>query len=78
MKGSELSMYLRLDDFIMSLLAVQAPYEWGWRMHPMSGSGWAIGMMIMMALFWGAIIVALFSACDGSSAKAKSRRWTRR
>ena len=59
MNGSELSVYLRLDDFIMSLLAVQAPYEWGWRMHPMSGSGWAIGMMIMMALFWGAIIVAV-------------------
>lgn len=23
------------------------------------GSGWGIGMMIMMALFWGAIIVAI-------------------
>ena len=59
MNASELSVYLCLDEFILSLFAVQAPYEWGWRMHPMSGSGWGIGMMIMMALFWGAIIVAV-------------------
>ena len=59
MNAGEWSVYLRLDDFIMSLLAVQAPYEWDWRMHPMSGSGWGIGMMIMLALFWGAIILAV-------------------
>lgn len=59
MNASELSLYLRLDDFILWLLAVRAPYELGWRMHPMWGSGWGIGMMIMMALFWGAIMVAV-------------------
>jgi putative membrane protein len=59
MNASELSVYLCLDDFILSLLTVQAPYEWGWRMHPMWGSGWGVGMMIMMALFCGAIIVAV-------------------
>jgi len=59
MNASELAGFLRLDDFMLSLLTVQAPYEWGWRMHPMWGSGWGIGMMIMMALFWGAIIVAV-------------------
>ena len=58
MNASELSVYLRLDDFIMSLLAVQAPYEWGWRMHPMWGWGWGIGMMGMMLLFWGVVIFA--------------------
>lgn len=31
----------------------------GWRMHPMWASGWGSGMMIIMALFWGAIIVAV-------------------
>ena len=59
MNASELSVFLRLDDFIRSLPTVQAPYEWGWRTHPMWGSGWGIGMMIMMALFWGAIMVAV-------------------
>jgi len=58
MNAGELSVYLRLDDFILSL-TLQAPYEWGWQMHPMWGSGWVIGMMIMMALFWSAIIVAV-------------------
>jgi putative membrane protein len=62
MHASELSVFLGFDDFLISLLTLQAPYEWGWRMHPMWGSGWGIGMMIMMALFWGAIIVACILA----------------
>jgi len=56
MHASELSVFLRLDDVFLSLLTLQGSYEWGWRMHPMWG--WGFGMMIMMALFWGAIIVA--------------------
>ena len=59
MNGSELAGFMGLDDFILSLLTVQAPYDWGWRMHPMWGWGWGFGMMLMMALFWGAIIVAV-------------------
>ena len=43
----------------MSLfLTLQAPYELGWRMHPMWGWGWGVGMMLMMLLFWGVIIIA--------------------
>ena len=54
-----LATFFNLEKFDLSLLTLQAPYEWGWRMHPMWGSGWGVGMMIMMALFWGAIIVAV-------------------
>ena len=56
MLASELAAVLRLEDFFLSLPMLQAPFEWGWRMHPMWG--WGLGMMLMMALFWGAIIVA--------------------
>ena len=38
--------------------AAQAPYEWGWRMHPMWGWGWGAGMMAMMLLFCGIFVVA--------------------
>ena len=53
---SESAAVLRLDDLFLSLLTLQGPYEWGWRMHPMWG--WGFGMMLLMALLWGAIIVA--------------------
>lgn len=53
-----LSVAAGLGDVALTLLRVQGPYEWGWRMHPMWGAGWGFGMMLMMALFWGAIIVA--------------------
>ncbi len=46
--------YVSMISFL-SLLTLQGPYEWGWRMHPMWGWGWGIGMMTMMLLFWGAI-----------------------
>lgn len=49
---------LWFENVFHSMLIQQAPYEWGWRMHPMWGTGWGFGMMLMMALFWGAIVVA--------------------
>ena len=54
-----LATFFNLEKFGLLLLTLQAPYEWGWRMHPMWGSVWGVGMMIMMALFWGVIIVAV-------------------
>jgi putative membrane protein len=47
---------VHLDDFFLSLLTLQAPYDWGWRMHPMWG--WGIGMMAMMLVFWAVVIFA--------------------
>ena len=47
-----------LNNLFLLLLSVQGPYEWGWRMHPMSGWGWGVGMMAMMLLFWGVVIFA--------------------
>ena len=41
------------------LLNAPAPYEWGWRMHPMWGWGWGFGMMAMMLVFWGIVIFAV-------------------
>jgi hypothetical protein len=38
MNASELSVFLLLENFILSLPNVPASYEWGWRMHPMWGS----------------------------------------
>ena len=53
-----LSTLFSLENFFMGLFTAQAPYEWGWRMHPMSGWGWGIGMMGMMLMFWGVVIFA--------------------
>ncbi len=53
-----LSSVSELRDSALALLAVQEPYEWGWRMHSMSGWGWGAGMMAMMLAFWGIVIVA--------------------
>jgi len=58
MNAIEVALELRLDDLFLSLLTLQGPYEWGWRMHPMWGWGWGIGMMAMMLLFWGVVILA--------------------
>jgi putative membrane protein len=58
MLASEWAVISRLDDVFFSLLTVQGPYEWGWRMHPMWGWGWGVGMMAMMLLFWGVVIFA--------------------
>ena len=43
-----LAAHLHFEDFFVSLLTVQAPYEWAWRMCPLWG--WAIGMVAMMLL----------------------------
>ena len=53
-----LSLFTSLEDFVTWFITAQAPYEWGWRMHPMWGWGWGIGMMAMMLLFWGVIVLA--------------------
>jgi len=52
-----LSMISEPWDFTVSFLTAQAPYDWGWRMHPMWG--WGVGMMFMMFIFWALVIVAL-------------------
>ena len=41
--------------------AQQRPYEWEWGTHPMwwMWGAWGIGMMLLMLLFWGAVIVGL-------------------
>jgi putative membrane protein len=41
--------------------AQQRPYEWEWGRHPMwwMWGAWGFGMMLIMLLFWGAVIVAL-------------------
>ncbi len=41
--------------------AQERPYEWGWGMHPMWWA-WGAGgvvMMVMMLVFWSAVIVSL-------------------
>ena len=58
MNTSILSNFFSLENVVMWLLTAQAPYEWGWRMHPMWGWGWGFGMMAMMLLFWGVVIFA--------------------
>jgi putative membrane protein len=39
----------------------QRPYEWEWGTHPMwwMWGAWGIGMMLIMLLFWGAVILGL-------------------
>lgn len=56
------STLFTLENFFKWFFTAQAPYEWGWRMHPMWGWGWGIGMMGMMLLFWG---VAIFAGVTG-------------
>jgi putative membrane protein len=58
MNVSILSTFFSLENVVMWFLTAQAPYEWGWRMHPMWGWGWGFGMMGMMLLFWGVVIFA--------------------
>ena len=58
MNASILSTFFSLENFGMWFLTAQAPYEWGWRMHPMWGWGWGVGMIGMMLLFWGVVIFA--------------------
>ena len=57
-----LSTFFTLETLFMRFFTAQAPYEWGWRMHPMWGWGWGLGMMGMMLLFWG---VAIFAGVTG-------------
>lgn len=60
MNTSFSSTLFSLENFDWRLLAAQAPYDWSWPMHPMWG--WGFGMMLMMALFWGALLLAAIVA----------------
>lgn len=42
----------------------QRPYDWEWGTHPMwwMWGAWGIGMMLIMLLFWGAVIVGIVLA----------------
>jgi len=42
-------------------VAQERPYDWAWGMHPMWGV-WGIAMMLMMLVFWGAVIVGVVLA----------------
>ena len=57
MNARILSMISDLWNFTLTIPTAQAPYDWGWRMHPMWG--WGVGMMFVMCLFWVFVIVAL-------------------
>jgi putative membrane protein len=57
MNTRTLSIISELWDFAVSFPTAQAPYDWGWRMHPMWG--WGVGMMFVMCIFWAFVIVAL-------------------
>jgi putative membrane protein len=41
--------------------AQERRYDWEWGMHPMWGM-WGIAMMLMMLVFWGAVIVGMVLA----------------
>ena len=47
--------------FPVSVSAQERTWEWHGGMHPMwwMWSAWGIGMMLMMLVFWGAVIVGL-------------------
>ena len=38
--------------------------DWSWGMHPMSWmwGAWGLGMMVMMLVFWGAVIIGIVVA----------------
>jgi putative membrane protein len=55
MNAIEVTAVFHMNDLFLSILTLQGPFEWGWRMHPMWGWGW--GMMAMMLLFWGVVIL---------------------
>jgi putative membrane protein len=74
MLASEMAVVLRLNDFFLSSLTLQGPYDWGWRMHPMWGWGWHIGMMAMMLLFWGVVIFAGVAGVRWFIGQSKSPR----
>ena len=53
--------------------------DWGWGMHPMSWmwGGWGLAMMLMMLVFWGALIVGIVLAIRwlaGQGGRASSDR----
>jgi putative membrane protein len=47
-----------LEDFAVGLLTAQAPYEWGWRMHPMWSWSWGLVFIAFVLLVCGAILFA--------------------
>lgn len=53
--------------------AQERRYDSGWGMHPMWG-GWGIGVMLMMLVFWGAVIVGLVLAIRWLVSQGKESR----
>ena len=58
MKIAVLALLVGGKGFAVPLLAAQAPYEWGWRMHPMWSWGWGVFVMAMVFLVSGVVICA--------------------
>jgi putative membrane protein len=65
----------------MSMLAQASPvfaqarfYEWHWEMHPMWSGAWAIGVMLMMLLFWVLVIVGFVVGLRWLLFKGRSSR----
>ena len=55
--------------------AQERRYEWEWGMHPMWGV-WGIGMMLMMLVFWAAVIVGIVLAIRWLVTQSKESRPT--
>jgi putative membrane protein len=47
-------------------LGMTAPLADTWGMHGDIGAGWMIGMMLVMVLFWGAIILGIVWVARGA------------
>src|SRR5512142_2566112 len=53
-------------------LAQQRYYEWHWQMHPLWWGAWGLAMMLVMALFWFAVIAGLVLGIRWLIGKGKS------
>jgi putative membrane protein len=58
MNTAVLALLVSFKQFAATLLAAQAPYEWGWHMHPMWSWGWGVFVMAMVFLVSGVVIFA--------------------
>jgi putative membrane protein len=58
METEVFSLLISFADFAARLLTAQAPYEWGWRMHPMWTWGWGVVLMVMVFLVCGVVLSA--------------------
>jgi len=61
-KIASTAMAVAASNWLMPGAAwAQRPYDWEWGTHPMwwMWGAWGIGMMLIMLLFWGAVIVGI-------------------